>query len=112
MDTVNEILGELERAGVTLAAVGDRLRFHPMSAVSPSMLQRMKDHKVEILAALRHGAAVPAAPPRPERFRNWVLRPDCRGQMGWERPGLSTSDRWWVRAMFEDMPIPPSPEAN
>ena len=38
------------------------------------------------------------------RFAGWIRRPDCRGRMGWEAPGLTERERWWARSDFEDLP--------
>lgn len=50
--TTATLIQELRSQGVTLEAVGERLRFHPRSAVPPDLLQRMCDCKAELLAML------------------------------------------------------------
>jgi len=47
--------------GIRLQALGDRLRYHPRSAVTPGMVEQLKGHKAELLAIL--GADVAAVPP-------------------------------------------------
>jgi len=43
--------------------------------------------------------------PRPALdFSDWVRRSDCRGRMGWERPGLPDDVAWWRWADFDDLP--------
>ena len=91
MSTAIKLLHELADLGVVLEAVGNVLRYRPMEAVPSDLLQRMKEHKMELIDVLKP-TATPTTP-RSDRFRNWVQRPDCHGRMGWERPGLSTNDR-------------------
>jgi hypothetical protein len=50
------------------------------------------------------GAAKATGTALPARFHGWRLRPDCRGRMGWEAPGIPESERWWARCGFEDLP--------
>lgn len=60
MTTAAELMADLQAPGVTLAADGDRLRFHPRDAVTPELLARLRDCKAELLAMLRtHGADGP-----------------------------------------------------
>ena len=47
------LINELTDRQITLEARGDRLRYRPRSAVPPELMERMKAHKVEILAILR-----------------------------------------------------------
>jgi hypothetical protein len=49
---VSEILTELECRGVSLFPEGDRLRFWPKSALTPELLEELKEHKVEVLIKL------------------------------------------------------------
>ena len=49
---VSEILAELGRRGVSLFPNGDRLLFRPKSALTPELLEVLKERKPEILAAL------------------------------------------------------------
>jgi hypothetical protein len=47
-----DLLLELNRQGIRLEANGDRLRYHPQSALTPDLLARLKAHKAELLAIL------------------------------------------------------------
>jgi hypothetical protein len=51
--TAAELLIELNRRGIRLEADGDRLRYHPRSAVTPDLEARLKYQKPSLLAALR-----------------------------------------------------------
>ena len=51
--TATQILCELERRGVRLEAVGDRLRYRPKDAVPAEMVEVLRAHKAELLQALR-----------------------------------------------------------
>jgi hypothetical protein len=48
-----ELMADLDRLGIRLEAQGDRLRFHPRSAVTPDLADRLREHKGELLALLR-----------------------------------------------------------
>ena len=50
--TATEILSELERRGVELQVVGDKLRFRPVDAVTPEMLETLRAQKAELLRLL------------------------------------------------------------
>ena len=54
--TVAELLNETQRLGIELAAHGDRLRYHPRSAMTPDLAERLRKHKAELLVALRTGS--------------------------------------------------------
>ncbi len=91
MNDAADLLLELDRLGVRLQADGDKLRFNPRSAVTPDMLARLKVHKAELLALLRNGAAVVAAPA--EFPLKWIEPdddvsvppcPTCGGSELWE----------------------------
>ena len=47
-----DILGELERRGVHLEVAGDKLRWRPKEAVTPELVEALKQWKPEIIAAL------------------------------------------------------------
>lgn len=51
--TASDLLAELSRRGVTLTAVGSRLRYHPRSAVTPELLAELRQHKPALLESLR-----------------------------------------------------------
>ena len=50
--TAIDIIQDLRRRGVELQAAGDRLRFRPAGAIPPDLLERLREHKAEIIAAL------------------------------------------------------------
>jgi hypothetical protein len=59
------LLADVAQRGITLEARGDRLRYHPRSALTPDLAERLKAHKAELLALLRptpHAALPPPAP--------------------------------------------------
>ncbi len=47
-----ELMSDLRERGILLKAHGDRLRYSPRSSVTPELAQRMKAHKVALLAIL------------------------------------------------------------
>ncbi len=53
--TVNaaELLVDLARRGIRLDADGERLRYHPRSALTAKLLERLKAYKAELLTLLR-----------------------------------------------------------
>jgi hypothetical protein len=51
--TAQALLSDLQALGVTVEAHGDRLRFHPLYAVGPDLLARLREHKAELLAILQ-----------------------------------------------------------
>ena len=108
---VDILLADLQQQGVHLEAHGDRLRYCPRSALTPELVERLKAHKVELLAALRAGG-VPGASialPGVSPFSRWVQRSDWRDRMGWEAQGLPDEVAWWRRCDFEDLPEPGNP---
>lgn len=62
MMTATEIMSELARRGVHLEPHGDRLRFRPVDAVPPDLLQALRDRKPEILAVLQSQRPASVAP--------------------------------------------------
>ena len=46
------LLGQLTCRGIELAAEGDRLRYRPSSKITPTLLDRLRRHKVDLVAAL------------------------------------------------------------
>ena len=59
--TVVEILGELQRRGVMVTAVGEELVLKPKRALDDTLLARVREAKPAILEALRTGLATCAA---------------------------------------------------
>jgi hypothetical protein len=60
MSSAHAILAELRERGVALRVVGDRLRYRPVTAVTPGLREQMKECKAELIALL-----CPASPPKP-----------------------------------------------
>jgi hypothetical protein len=56
MNSAAELLVDLARRGIRLEARGDRLRYHPQSAVTPDLLELLKADKAALLALLRPAA--------------------------------------------------------
>ena len=54
-----ELVGDLNRLGVGLAAKGEKLRYWPRSAVTPDLADRLRVHKSALLAILRTEASMP-----------------------------------------------------
>ena len=54
------LMNDLDRLGIHLEAHGDRLRYSPRSAVTPELADRMKAHKLELLAILQWNVGTPA----------------------------------------------------
>ena len=51
--SATKLMADLARLGIRLEAHGDRLRYHPQSAMTPDLMARLKAHKAELLAILR-----------------------------------------------------------
>ena len=101
MNAVADLLAHLSRLGVELVPRGDRLRYRPRSAVTPDLVERLRTHKTQLLAILRHaegpgGATVgPRAGeservigrPEPVRWEDAIDPPDpgpaCGGLLSW-----------------------------
>jgi TubC N-terminal docking domain len=47
-----QVLAEMQRKGVTVVAAGDRLRFHPASALTPELVDGLRENKAFILRTL------------------------------------------------------------
>ena len=80
-----ELLLDLGRLGIRLEADGQRLRFHPRSALTPDLLERLKAHKADLLALLRPAPeAAPALPVATNEAPAQPTRPICRcGSTTW-----------------------------
>lgn len=124
MSVAIDLLNELAALGIEVRARENRLRFRPADAVSPELLERMRDQKPALLALL---ALDPQGDPRepvsfPEHYRvrmlvasvrdsarpaewitgDWLDRlPECLRDLVMPRPGW-TPVRWaaylWRRA--------------
>ena len=53
---VPDLLSELRNRGVTLEVQGDRLRFHPKTAVPRELVEDLRNHKAILLEELRSEA--------------------------------------------------------
>lgn len=89
MSTAAALLADLTDRGIELRAENGRLRFRPVTAITPDLAERVKAHKGELLALLDPAsvAALPETHADREirRFlRVAVSRPDGRG---WYDPG-------------------------
>jgi len=77
-----ELLADLDRLGVRLEADGDRLRYHPRSALTGELVARLKAHKGDLLAMLRPVSH--EAQPRPVATSDSDTKPVCRcGSTTW-----------------------------
>jgi hypothetical protein len=82
-----ELLMDLGRQGIRLEADGERLRFHPRSALTPDLLGRLKAHKGELLTLLRDASnfdidSAPNAEPTPiTEKRTHRMPPELRGRV-------------------------------
>lgn len=88
---VVELLADVQRLGIKIVAQGYRLRFAPRDRMPAELIDRLRKHKDEVLAAIT---------PTPNPFAGWVRRPDIDGRMGWEPPDLPETARWWSRIKF------------
>lgn len=74
MDTVNELLADLSRRGVTVWADGDELRVRaPKNALTDALRTAMKERKQELLVTMRERdanrhTAIPKIDPAPEKL--------------------------------------------
>jgi len=59
---VTSLLDELHSLGVTLEARGDRLRFRPVNAVTPDLVEHLRANKEEVLAHLERHPATDSPP--------------------------------------------------
>lgn len=72
--TAQAILGEMSQRGITARVDGETLLLKPREALDDDLLARIKEHKPEILVALRNPpAAIPAMPPG-VRLIAWELK--------------------------------------
>ncbi len=51
-EQLTNLLIDLARLGIRLEAHGDRLRYHPRSALTPDLAEQLRTHKAELLAVL------------------------------------------------------------
>lgn len=91
MTAASEILQDLTARGVTLQADGDALRFTPRHALTPELLERLREHKAEILRLLAGGVDDPAdgsahGPDLPDPGGELELAVDATGRRTWRHP--------------------------
>lgn len=94
MTTTTDLLTDLAALGVTLAADGDRLRFHPRDRVTGKLLARLRDCKADLLAMLASGpqdAPSNAGPVRQPQTPTATTapRPRSAGPVAVEWPGAA-----------------------
>lgn len=51
------LLADLMRLGIVIEATGDRLRYRPRDRMTPDLADRLKAHKGDVMALLRHSNA-------------------------------------------------------
>ena len=109
--TTAALLADLDRLGVTLDVDGDRLRFHPRDRIGPELLTRLRDHKRDLIDALRalrepHGAEGvqpdPEAGPGPASRYRVDPRPLTVDAKGWP---LDLTDRDGRPLTLVDPPV-------
>jgi hypothetical protein len=93
------LVAELHARGVELRAVGDRLRYKPVSALTPADVEVLRKHKAAVIALLR-AAEQPPAVALTSYAHPW---PDALERLGSRRVGpfhpcARACGRWsWVR---------------
>jgi len=106
-----ELLMDLGRLGIRLEADGERLRYHPRSALTPDLMVRLKAHKPALLAMLRPTpAAGPALPVATRDATVKSAKPVCRcGSRTWRdvpvRGGKSVRRDCGRCGRFLDFPV-------
>jgi hypothetical protein len=83
-DIVVDLMAELDGLGIQLEIDGEHLRFRPRDKITMDLADRMKRHKVELLAMLAHSAKLD------QRIVDQLARlVPCRmanGRRGWVNP--------------------------
>ncbi len=87
------VLSEVRRRNVKLWAAGDRLRFSPANALTPELLEELRQHKEDILSILR---------------RREEVQQDTSPHLGLGAQLRATRDRHRERAQRKDS-SPPAP---
>ena len=88
--TAADVLADLTRRGIELRADADRLRFRPVTAMTPELAERVRARKAELLALLAPPSVTePPSETHADReirrfLRVAVPRPDGAG---WYDPG-------------------------
>ncbi|MEW6457620.1 MAG: hypothetical protein AB1441_00900 [Bacillota bacterium] len=94
---VNELIWELQRRGITLEPAGDKLRWRgPKGAMTPELLDQLRDHKAEVLGLLQQGPDRLFPYPLPETLALGGVDPlDFRYCP--ERRQMILDPGWWRR---------------
>ena len=81
--TPAELLAELDRLGITLTLTPTALRYHPMSAVTPDLLDALIQHKAAVRDVVLQRQAD-------------ALLARCDGTRAWARRWADLHDRWAI----------------
>lgn len=108
LQPVLALLVELRERGVELEIVGDRLRYHPVEAVTPELLERLKACKPDLLGFQRAIEAEAAELARMAEASDWD-RPEverCRvcHELDFVRPRVGGTWRCARCAPYRDLP--------
>src|SRR4030042_1131328 len=91
--TATDLLADMNRAGIELQADGDKLRYRPLSAMTPDLAERLKACKPELLALLNKTPDIPARPPaRPGYFVGLTF---SAGRGAWQQHRIDAAHRAW-----------------
>jgi len=102
------LLDELHSLGVTLEARGDRLRFRPVKAVPPDLVERLRANKDEVLAHLERQAASDKTPTTLEALSQIgavLIRSDKFGSV-WLAIDQATADEIRAEEKQREKPCP------
>jgi len=105
---VGTLLDELHSLGVTLEARGDRLRFRPVRAVPPDLVERLRANKDEVLAHLERQAASDKTPTTLEALSQIgavLIRSDKFGSV-WLAIDQATADEIRAEEKQREKPCP------
>jgi hypothetical protein len=110
--SITDLVSRLREIGVVLVADGERLMFHPRSAVTPELLARLQAHKDELLASLGREGAVTTAMITPSATSTDATSQDSPNDSHQWIEEEATDGRWsLVRADIRDLEAiePPAP---
>lgn len=112
--TTLALLSDLAAVGVTLQPQGDKLRFHPRDRVTPELLDRITEHKPELLRVLAEPEPFGDLQPRDDHADDRRdIGPQAPPQRRQPRPAEPSED--WPAALAdfvlllqpEDLPAAP-----
>ena len=92
--TATAILGELQRLGVSLEVVGDRLRYRPREAVTPDLVEALRKQKGELLKVLTMPATGHGLCPGPEYCSGCYSVGMVDGRERWIHPPRAKEIDW------------------